>query len=69
MRRDGHEVTVAAERRREVRSPQSQAGAGEIVLSEGAYRRVKDWLTERKFSATPRDFELKGFDRPMAPTS
>ena len=41
---------------------QAQAEAGEIVLSEAAFRRCKEWLAERDFEVSRRDFELKGFE-------
>jgi class 3 adenylate cyclase/tetratricopeptide (TPR) repeat protein len=41
---------------------QAKAETGEIVLSEDAYRRCKDWLGERKAEVRREDFELKGFD-------
>ena len=44
---------------------QAKAEAREVVLSEEAYRRCKDWIAERKLRAVQRDFELKGFDAPV----
>jgi adenylate cyclase len=41
---------------------QTAAGAGEIILSDEAHRRVAAWLTEHGLEATPEDLELKGFD-------
>ena len=38
------------------------AGAGEILLSDEAFRRVASWLDERGLAAEPRELELKGFD-------
>jgi adenylate cyclase len=40
---------------------QSQAAAGEVLLSEESYRRVRDAV-----NATPEELSLKGFDRPVA---
>ena len=40
---------------------QSQAVAGEVLLSEETYRRVRDAV-----EATPEQLSLKGFDRPVA---
>jgi class 3 adenylate cyclase len=40
---------------------QSQAAAGEVLLSEEAYRRVREAV-----DATPEELNLKGFDRPVA---
>jgi adenylate cyclase len=44
---------------------QTAAGAGEIVLSDEAYRRVAGWLDERGLQATREALELKGFDSPQ----
>jgi predicted ATPase/class 3 adenylate cyclase len=44
---------------------QSAAGAGEIVLSEEAHRRVAQWLAERELEAVPQALELKGFADPQ----
>ena len=44
---------------------QTSAEAGEIVLSDEAYRRVADWLAERGLRAVPQTLELKGFAEPM----
>jgi class 3 adenylate cyclase len=40
---------------------QSQAAAGEVLLSEESYRRVRDAV-----EAAPEQLSLKGFDRPVA---
>ena len=40
---------------------QSQAAAGEVLLSEESYRRVREAV-----DATPEELSLKGFDRPVA---
>jgi predicted ATPase/class 3 adenylate cyclase len=39
---------------------QGQAGPGEVMLSEEAWRRLRDQV-----GATPEDLELKGFERPV----
>jgi class 3 adenylate cyclase len=44
---------------------QTAAGAGEIVLSDEAYRRVAGWLEEHGLQATREALELKGFDSPQ----
>jgi class 3 adenylate cyclase len=44
---------------------QTSADAGEILLSDEAYRRVADWLDERGLEAVPQTLDLKGFDEPM----
>ncbi len=41
---------------------QTAATAGEIVLSDEAYRRVVPWLTEHGLEASREALELKGFD-------
>ena len=44
---------------------QSQAAAGEVTLSEQAYRRVQDWLTARGTAVERIEVELKGFSGPV----
>jgi class 3 adenylate cyclase len=44
---------------------QSQAAAGEVTLSEEAYRRVQDWLTTRGTAVERVEIELKGFSAPV----
>jgi predicted ATPase/class 3 adenylate cyclase len=44
---------------------QSQAAAGEVTLSEEAYRRVQDWLVARSTSVERVEIELKGFAKPV----
>jgi class 3 adenylate cyclase len=44
---------------------QTAAEAGEIVLSDEAYKRVAAWLTERGLKAKREAFELKGFPGPQ----
>ena len=44
---------------------QAAAGAGEIVLSEDAHKRVEGWLADRGLEAVPQLLELKGFDEPQ----
>jgi class 3 adenylate cyclase len=44
---------------------QSQAAAGEVTLSEEAYRRVQDWLAERGTGVERIEIELKGFSEPV----
>jgi len=44
---------------------QSQAAAGEVTLSEEAYRRVQDWLTARGTATERIEIELKGFPGPV----
>jgi len=40
---------------------QGQAGAGEILLSDEAFRRCRAWLEERGLVASAEEVELKGF--------
>src|SRR4029453_17806769 len=42
---------------------QTSAEAGEILLSDEAYRRVADWLEERGLQTVPPSLELKGVER------
>lgn len=44
---------------------QSQAAAGEVTLSEEAYRRVHEWLTTRGTAVERIEIELKGFSGPV----
>jgi len=44
---------------------QSQAAAGEVTLSEEAYRRVQDWLSTRGTGVERIEIELKGFSGPV----
>jgi class 3 adenylate cyclase len=44
---------------------QAAAGAGEILLSDEAYRRVEGWLSERGGAPEREELTLKGFDAPQ----
>jgi class 3 adenylate cyclase len=44
---------------------QAQAQAGEVILAEDVYRRVKDWLDAQQIPAARVELQLKGFDRPV----
>ena len=44
---------------------QSVAAAGEIMLSEEVYRRVKEWLDGQQIAAERVELELKGFGAPV----
>lgn len=44
---------------------QAKAEAGEILLSEETYRRVRAWLVGRNLTASAAELELKGFERPV----
>jgi class 3 adenylate cyclase len=61
---DGHvstygEVTNLASRL------QGQAAAGEVLVSEEAYRRTHDWLTNQGLSAQEESLTLKGLELPV----
>jgi class 3 adenylate cyclase len=44
---------------------QVAAAAGEILLSDEAFRRVASWLSERGLTVEPEALELRGFDDPQ----
>ncbi len=44
---------------------QSEAGAGEVVMSEETHRRVGDWLEAGGYTAEMVTLQLKGFDQPV----
>ena len=61
---DGHvsaygEVTNLASRL------QGQAAAGEVLISEEAHRRTRDWLSGQRLTATEEALQLKGLDQPV----
>jgi class 3 adenylate cyclase/tetratricopeptide (TPR) repeat protein len=58
----GANVSVLGETTNLAARLQTAAGAGEIVLSDEAHRRVADWLEERGLEAAQESLELKGFD-------
>lgn len=45
---------------------QARAAAGEVALSEEAYRRVREWVEERGSRVERVEMELKGFESPVA---
>jgi class 3 adenylate cyclase len=45
---------------------QSQAAAGELVLSDEAYKRTREWLAEHALSSTEETLTLKGFPEPVS---
>ena len=45
---------------------QAAAEGGEILLSDEAFRRVEDWLSERGMAARCEQVELKGFEGAQA---
>jgi class 3 adenylate cyclase len=44
---------------------QGQAASGEVVLSEEAYKRTREWLAEHSMSSTEEELTLKGFPDPV----
>jgi len=44
---------------------QAAAGAGEVMLAEEVYRRVKDWLDAQQIQAERVGLQLKGFEGPV----
>ena len=44
---------------------QSQAAAGDMLLSEEAFRRTREWLAEHSIGAASEELVLKGFDDPV----
>lgn len=44
---------------------QAQSGAGEVTLSEEAYRRVRDWLESQRMGEERMEIQLKGIAAPV----
>jgi len=44
---------------------QSQAAAGELMLSEEAFKRTRDWLEEHSMRPASEELVLKGFGDPV----
>ena len=44
---------------------QAQSPAGEVMLSEEAHKRVREWLAERQMTSERMELQLKGFDKPV----
>jgi len=44
---------------------QGQAAAGEVLISEEAHRRTRDWLSGQRLTATEEALQLKGLDQPV----
>ncbi len=59
------DVTVIGETPNLAARLQAQAGAGEILLSEEAFRRVRDCLADQKFTVGEERLTLKGFAQPV----
>ncbi len=45
---------------------QSQADAGQVMLTEEVYRRVREWLDAQRIEVERVELDLKGFDAPVA---
>ena len=45
---------------------QAHAAAGEVLLSEEAYKRTREWLAERAIRSTEEALTLKGFPEPVS---
>ncbi|MGZ4120591.1 MAG: AAA family ATPase [Actinomycetota bacterium] len=63
---EGANVSVIGETTNLAARLQGTAGAGEVVLSEEAYRRTKSFLESRGLTTEPVTVELKGFDAPVS---
>jgi class 3 adenylate cyclase len=63
---EGSNVSAVGESTNLAARLQTAAAAGEILLSEETYRRVKDWLATRSLAAEAENLELKGFERPIS---
>jgi class 3 adenylate cyclase len=59
------DVTVIGETPNLAARLQAQAAAGEILLSEEAFRRVRDWLAEKQLAVEEERLALKGFAQPV----
>ena len=62
---DQSDVTVIGETSNLAARLQAQAGAGEIFLSDEAFRRVRDWLADQKIAVDEKRLSLKGFPEPV----
>ncbi|HVS47520.1 MAG TPA: adenylate/guanylate cyclase domain-containing protein [Candidatus Dormibacteraeota bacterium] len=45
---------------------QGQAAAGEVLVSEEAYKRTRDWLAQNSMRSTAEALALKGFPQPVS---
>ena len=45
---------------------QSQADAGQVMLTEEVYRRVREWLDAQRIEVERVELDLRGFDAPVA---
>ncbi|GAC1615111.1 MAG: helix-turn-helix transcriptional regulator [Candidatus Dormibacteraceae bacterium] len=63
---EGSNVSVIGQTTNLAARLQALARAGEIVLSDEAFRRVHGWLGEQGLAAQPETVELKGFETSVA---
>jgi adenylate cyclase len=61
----GSSVTAVGETINLASRLQASAGAGEILLSEEAYRRTRDWLESQEQAVVDASLDLKGFSSPV----
>jgi adenylate cyclase len=61
----GANVTVVGETTNLAARLQTQAAAGEILLSEEAYRRVRPWIEDQHLTTQEETMTLKGFAQPV----
>jgi class 3 adenylate cyclase len=45
---------------------EAELAAGEVMLSEEAYKRTRDWLAEHSLRSSEESLTLKGFPDPVA---
>ncbi len=62
---EGSNVSVVGEATNLAARLQGEAAAGEVLLSEEAYRRVRSWLQERRMSPRKEQRNFKGFAHPV----
>jgi class 3 adenylate cyclase len=62
---EGSNVSVVGEATNLAARLQGEAAAGEVLLSEEAYRRVRSWLQERRISPRKEQRTFKGFAQPI----
>ncbi len=58
-------MTVVGETTNLAARLQVQAAAGEILLSEEAYRRVRPWIEDQHLTTQEETMTLKGFAQPV----
>ncbi len=62
---EGANVSVVGEATNLAARLQGEAAAGEVLLSEEAFRRVSSWLQERRISPRKEERTFKGFAQPV----